>query len=94
MKVNLYAVAGGILLIAFIYATKAILLPFVFGFGVAYLLDPLADKLETLRFPRWLAIQDQRHCGEYMHGTAPAQRLDHLAQRRLTENCTAHTYGL
>lgn len=54
-KVNLYALAGGILLIAFIYATKAILLPFVFGFAVAYLLDPLADKLEAMRFPRWLA---------------------------------------
>lgn len=54
-KVNLYALAGGILLIAFIYATKAILLPFVFGFAVAYLLDPLADKLEAIRFPRWLA---------------------------------------
>jgi predicted PurR-regulated permease PerM len=55
MKVNLYVVAGGILLIAFVYATKAILLPFVFGFGVAYLLDPLADKLESMRCPRWLA---------------------------------------
>lgn len=55
MRINLYVVAGAILLIAFIYATKAILLPFVFGFGVAYLLDPLADRLEEWRFPRWLA---------------------------------------
>ena len=37
------------------YVTRAVLLPFVAGLAIAYLLDPLADKLEKLRFPRWLA---------------------------------------
>jgi predicted PurR-regulated permease PerM len=37
------------------YLTRDILLPFVAGLAVAYLLDPLADKLEKLKFPRWLA---------------------------------------
>ena len=39
----------------FIYATRAILLPFVTGLAIAYLLDPLADKLEDNKFPRWAA---------------------------------------
>ncbi len=43
------------ILVLFIYLTKAILLPFVAGLAIAYLLDPLADKLETWNFPRWLA---------------------------------------
>lgn len=42
-------------LLAFIYATRGVLLPFVAGLAVAYLLDPLADRLEKWRFPRWLA---------------------------------------
>lgn len=37
------------------YVTRAVLLPFVAGLAVAYLLDPIADRLEELRFPRWLA---------------------------------------
>jgi predicted PurR-regulated permease PerM len=44
-----------ILLALLAYATRAILLPFVAGLGVAYLLDPLADKLEEHKFPRWAA---------------------------------------
>ncbi len=34
---------------------EAILLPFVLGALIAYLLDPLADRLEAVRCPRWLA---------------------------------------
>lgn len=43
------------LLVLFIYATKAILLPFLMGLAVAYLLDPVTDKFESWKFPRWLA---------------------------------------
>ncbi len=46
---------GFFLVVGFTYATRGILLPFVVGFAVAYLLDPLADKLEARKFPRWLA---------------------------------------
>jgi predicted PurR-regulated permease PerM len=48
----LLAVAG---LIWFISAIKSILLPFVVGLSIAYLLDPLTDRLEKLKWPRWLA---------------------------------------
>lgn len=41
--------------LALTYLTRAILLPFVAGLAVAYLLDPLADRLEKVKFPRWLA---------------------------------------
>lgn len=43
------------LLALFVYATKAILLPFLMGLAVAYLLDPLTDKFESWKFPRWIA---------------------------------------
>lgn len=44
-----------LLALVFFITIKAILLPFVVGLAVAYLLDPLADKLEDYKFPRWLA---------------------------------------
>lgn len=34
---------------------RSVLLPFVMGMGIAYLLDPLCDWLEGHKFPRWLA---------------------------------------
>ena len=55
MKISWQGWAAIILILAFIYATKGILLPFVAGLAVAYLLDPMADKLEEFKFPRWLA---------------------------------------
>lgn len=48
--------AGVAALIAlFILSIKAILLPFVTGLAIAYLLDPATDRLERARVPRWLA---------------------------------------
>ena len=38
-----------------LYLLRGILLPFVAGMAVAYLLDPVADKLERWRFSRTLA---------------------------------------
>jgi len=38
-----------------LYVLRGALLPFVAGMGVAYLLDPLADRLERLGVPRALA---------------------------------------
>ena len=46
---------GAFVLLLFIYATKAILLPFIAGLAVAYLLDPVTDKFEAIKLPRWLA---------------------------------------
>jgi predicted PurR-regulated permease PerM len=39
----------------FFYSARAILGPFLAGFVIAYLLDPLADKLERRGVQRWLA---------------------------------------
>ncbi len=44
-----------IALLVFIYLVKGILLPFVVGLGVAYFLDPAADKLEEWGLSRTLA---------------------------------------
>jgi predicted PurR-regulated permease PerM len=38
-----------------LYLISGILLPFVAGFAIAYFLDPVADRLEQLRLPRWAA---------------------------------------
>lgn len=38
-----------------IYMLRGALLPFVAGMAVAYLLDPLADRLERMGIARWLA---------------------------------------
>jgi len=46
-----------VVMVLFIYVFRAILLPFVAGMGLAYLLDPLADRLQKLRFSRmWATI--------------------------------------
>jgi predicted PurR-regulated permease PerM len=47
----LVAVAFGTI----VYLLRGALLPFVAGMAVAYLLDPLADRLERLGVVRWLA---------------------------------------
>ncbi len=36
----------------FIHAVRGVLLPFVLGIAIAYLLDPVADRLERLGWPR------------------------------------------
>lgn len=38
-----------------LYLLRAMLLPFVAGMAIAYLLDPVADRVEAWRAPRWLA---------------------------------------
>jgi predicted PurR-regulated permease PerM len=46
------ALAG---LVLFLWMFQDILLPFIAGFVLAYFLDPVADALERLGLPRWLA---------------------------------------
>jgi predicted PurR-regulated permease PerM len=48
-----WPVATILVISLFVYAVRDILLPFVAGMAVAYLLDPLADKLEARKVPRW-----------------------------------------
>ena len=48
-------VAGGACLIWLLYVLNAILLPFVVGLSVAFLFDPLADRLEKMGMSRVMA---------------------------------------
>lgn len=45
----------GLLLIAFIWTFQSILTPFIVGIAVAYLLNPVVEKLSGYRLPRWLS---------------------------------------
>ncbi len=45
----------GLAVLAFLYAVRGVLLPFVLGIAIGYLLDPVADRLERLRLPRAVA---------------------------------------
>ena len=40
---------------ALLWLLSDVLFPFVAGMAIAYLLDPLADRLEAVKAPRWLA---------------------------------------
>ena len=48
-------VAVFIITISLIFFVSSILMPFVAGMAVAYFLDPLADKIETLGLSRTIA---------------------------------------
>jgi predicted PurR-regulated permease PerM len=48
--------SGAILLfLLFLYAFSAVLLPFVLGIAVAYLLDPVVGRITRWKLPRWAA---------------------------------------
>jgi predicted PurR-regulated permease PerM len=48
----LYRIGGLVLLGFVVYLVSDVLLPFVAAFAIAYLLDPLCDRLERLGLPR------------------------------------------
>lgn len=52
----LLAIAGGLTLIWLLATTGSLLAPFVLAVVLAYLLDPLVDRLEARRVPRALGI--------------------------------------
>lgn len=47
--------ASVVFLLVFLYLVRGALMPFLAGLALAYLLDPLADRLEEWRVPRTLA---------------------------------------
>jgi predicted PurR-regulated permease PerM len=53
---RLWTLAGVIAMLALLYALGSILAPFLISALLAWLGDPLADKLETWRFPRSVAV--------------------------------------
>ena len=52
---TVYWLVGLAAFIAALYALSAILLPFVAGIAIAYLLDPVTDIFEKWHLPRWAA---------------------------------------
>jgi len=50
-----YIWLGVVLVGAFIYMTRGVLLPFLSGLAIAYFLDPITDKLEERKVPRGAA---------------------------------------
>jgi predicted PurR-regulated permease PerM len=56
-KTNPYAVAVGVCAALFmLYLARRVLLPFAIAFTLAYLMDPLVDRLEKLKVSRTLAV--------------------------------------
>ena len=53
-QIRFWLIALVVALLA-LFFLRAVLLPFVLGMAIAYLLDPICDRLETWRCPRWLA---------------------------------------
>jgi len=51
----LYWLGGLVALLVFFWLFNGILLPFVAGFAIAYLLDPLVDRVERMGPSRWVA---------------------------------------
>ena len=51
---NIWIVGFALFLLGFLWAISDILLPFIVGLVLAYLLDPIADFLESAGCPRWL----------------------------------------
>ncbi|GIL39336.1 AI-2E family transporter [Roseiterribacter gracilis] len=45
----------GAVLVFLLYELREVLLPFALGAAIAFLFDPIADRLERLRVPRWAA---------------------------------------
>lgn len=44
-----------LLFLAFIWLFKGIMMPFVVGIAIAYLLNPVVESMERRKFPRWLS---------------------------------------
>ncbi len=55
MTARLWGGIAFLVVLVFIYATRGILLPFILGLAVAYLLDPVADRMEAVKIPRGIA---------------------------------------
>ena len=90
MTLGTQAKVWGIALVVFVallVLLKSILLPFVAGMAIAYLLDPVCDRLETMGRSRTLATID-RH-GDLRDRRDPAPAADRPARdpadRRLPE---------
>ena len=51
----LFWFAAAAALVVLLWLLRGMLLPFVLGMALAYVLDPVADRLERIGLPRWIA---------------------------------------
>ena len=51
-----FVVAGALLVVIFFYFSRRVLTPFFIAFALAYLLDPVTDRLESLKISRTFAV--------------------------------------
>lgn len=52
-QIRFWLIGLGLFVLA-LWLLSDMMLPFVVGLAIAYLLDPLVDRLEGVRLPRWL----------------------------------------
>ena len=51
-----FVVAGALLAVIFFYFSRRVLTPFFIAFALAYLLDPVTDRLESLKISRTFSV--------------------------------------
>ena len=51
-----FVIVGVLLAVVFFYFSRRVLTPFIIAFALAYLLDPVTDRLESLKISRTLAV--------------------------------------
>lgn len=49
-------IAGALILLCLLYLVRRVVTPFFIAFALAYLLDPLVDRLENLKIPRTAGV--------------------------------------
>lgn len=72
---------GGLLALLLLWLLRGVLLPFVTAMAIAYLLDPLNDRLERVGVPRWLATSLVLLVFALIAGTALALLLPRLEEQ-------------
>ena len=55
-QVIYFVITGTLLAVVFFYFSRRILTPFFIAFALAYLLDPITDRLESLKISRTFAV--------------------------------------
>ncbi len=78
----------GVVFVLALWLFRGVLLPFVAGMAIAYFLDPLADRLERLGTPRWVAALAVL-CGFGLTAIVAMLLLWPLLQAQITSLITA-----
>lgn len=55
-KLIVYLLIAAVAALIFLYLTRRVVTPFIIAFALAYLMDPLVDRLESLKLSRTVAV--------------------------------------